>query len=99
MVQGRRRSKADFHTTSPYEIRIHGELDERWSEWFSGIRIHVESSEVGPPQTTLQCPPMDQSRLRGIMNKLWDLNLSIFSVIRLEDQEFDNSGIPIQTGE
>jgi hypothetical protein len=99
MVQGRRRSKADFRTISPYEIRIHGELDERWSEWFSGIRIRAESSKVGPPQTTLHCPAMDQSRLRGIMNKLWDLNLSILSVIRLEDHEFDNSGNPIQTGE
>jgi hypothetical protein len=60
-----------------YRIRVRGKLDDCWSEWFSGLRITVESES--PPVTTL-VGDIDQAALRGILNKIWDLSLVLISV-------------------
>lgn len=70
---------------SPYEIQIHGELDERWSDWFDGIEVTIEHTCDHLPLTTLKCPAMDQTKLRGILNKIWDLNLNLISVREVHD--------------
>ena len=85
MVQGRERSASDMSETLPYEICICGELDGRWSEWFSGIRITTQQSGDRLPLTILHCPGMDQAKLRGIVNKLWDLNLTLVSVNQVQE--------------
>ena len=61
-----------------YQIRVNGTLDPQWSEWFHGLEILCTGG-----QTTLQGPVVDQPRLRGILNKLWDLNLDVIHVSRL----------------
>jgi len=79
------RSPSSQGESSPYEIQIHGELDERWAEWFNGIEITNKQTDDHLPLTTLNCPAMDQAKLRGILNKIWDLNLSIISVRQVHD--------------
>jgi hypothetical protein len=74
---------------SPYEIQIQGQLDDRWADWFHGVRITLEQSSDGCSITTLNCPTMDQARLRGILKKLWDLNLILISVRRVADSAQD----------
>ena len=64
-----------------YQIKVQGKLDERWSDWFSGLRVVVESES--PPVTTL-IGLIDQAGLRGVLNKLWDLNLDLISVVPIE---------------
>jgi hypothetical protein len=64
-----------------YQIRVQGKLDDRWSEWFSGLTITVESESS--PVTQL-VGVIDQSALRGILNKIWDLNLVLVSVTPVE---------------
>ncbi len=70
-----------------YRIRVRGQLDPQWSEWLNGMEITAEtySSEKAeePPLSTLEGTMPDQAALRGIMNKLWDLNLNIifFSIV------------------
>ena len=64
-----------------YQIRIQGWLDARWSDWFSGLTITVEGAD--PPLTTLH-GPADQATLRGILNRIWDLNLTLVSVSRVD---------------
>jgi hypothetical protein len=64
-------------STCFYEIRIEGELDEQWSDWFSGMTVAVEE---GPKKRTILSGCADQAALRGILNKLWDLNLILISV-------------------
>jgi hypothetical protein len=85
MVQDRIRSSSSQGEASPYEIQIHGELDERWSDWFDGIKITIEHTGDRLPLTTLICPAMDQAKLRGMLNKIWDLNLNIISVRQVHD--------------
>ena len=67
-----------------YRIRVQGKLDDRWSEWFSGLTITVESES--PPVTKL-VGIIDQAALRGILNKIWDLNLALISVMPIEADE------------
>jgi hypothetical protein len=65
-----------------YQIRLQGNLDERWSGWFNGMLI---SSEANSQITTLTGIIPDQAKLRGILNRIWDLNLSLVSVTRSDD--------------
>ena len=60
-----------------YQIKVQGKLDDRWSEWFSGLTITVGSES--PPITKLT-GVIDQSALRGILSRMWDLNLTVLSV-------------------
>jgi hypothetical protein len=85
MVQVRERSTSDLGISSPYEICIRGKLDGRWFEWFSGIRLTTQQSGDRLPLTILHCPAMDQAKLRGIVNKLWDLNLTLVSVHQVQE--------------
>jgi hypothetical protein len=67
-----------------YRIRIEGRLDDRWSDWFSGLTITYEAESDGDTVTTLRGPIADQAALRGALSRLWDLNLTLISVRRLE---------------
>lgn len=66
-----------------YQIKLHGQLDERWSSWFNGLTvIYNDNSQI----STLRGQISDQAKLRGVLNKIWDLNLEIISLNRLEDK-------------
>ena len=71
-------SQTDAPETSVYQIKVQGQLDERWSGWFNGMAIAFDSDA-----TTLTGAVADQSALRGILTKLWDLNLALISVHRI----------------
>ncbi|MBN1875780.1 MAG: hypothetical protein JXA33_16265 [Anaerolineae bacterium] len=70
------------HKRKPYHIMVEGQLDPIWNEWFGGLTITNAQSDDGSPITTLTGPVADQSALRGILNKLWDLNLTVVYVKR-----------------
>lgn len=64
-----------------YRITIQGRLDPEWAAWLHDLAL--TSAEVdGQPVATLSGPVADQAALRGILNKLWDLNLTVISVER-----------------
>ena len=65
-----------------YQLRVKGQLDPRWSEWFEGLTISHEADG----STLLAGPVMDQAALYGILLKLHDLNLPLLSVILVETQ-------------
>ena len=59
-----------------YEIKIKGRLDQRWSEWFSGLKMtHVEEDK-----TLLSGSLADQAALHGLLERVRDLNLTLISV-------------------
>lgn len=62
-----------------YQIRVQGRLDRDWSGWLRGMTV---TSEGGV--TTLTGPVADQAALRGILCKLWDLNLTLASVVQID---------------
>jgi hypothetical protein len=70
--------------SSVYRIKVEGKLNKRWSDWFNGMQI-VNVNEFSPnPVTVLQGLISDQSALRGMLIKLWDLNLTLVEVIRID---------------
>jgi hypothetical protein len=73
-----------------YEIRVHGRLDERWSDWFSGMAVTVHDRGDGTPVTALS-GAVDQPALRGILTRIWDLNLNLISVVPIETDPGDRA--------
>jgi hypothetical protein len=65
-----------------YEITFQGKLDESWQNWFANFDFSSKHDPQGNPLTILTGPVLDQAALRGIMNKIWDLNLCVISVYR-----------------
>lgn len=75
-----------------YQIEIQGYLDPSWSEWFNGFKMVSHQELTGASTTTLTGIIADQPALRGILGKLWDLNLSIISIYRIELNQGPNGG-------
>ena len=62
------------------EIRVKGQIDETWSEWFEGLTItHADQGE-----TVLTGTVVDEAAMYGLLSKLRDLGLQLLSVTRTE---------------
>jgi hypothetical protein len=72
-----------------YEIQVQGELDQDWQRWFNGLSVDLAHSSGQLPTTTLTGPVTDQAALRGMLCKLWDLNLTLISVRRIEADDIE----------
>lgn len=70
-----------------YQIKVRGRLHERWAGWLHDMTIAVEKARDGSSVTTLTGAVADQARLRGILSKLWDLNMKVVSVRQIEAEE------------
>jgi hypothetical protein len=59
-----------------YEIRVGGHLDERWSEWFAGLKL----TSLEGDGTLLSGLLPDQAAIYGVLERMRDLNLTLISV-------------------
>jgi hypothetical protein len=59
-----------------YEIRLQGQLDQSWGEWFEGLTLAAQSDGT----TTLTGPVADQAALHGLMRRVGDLGVPLISV-------------------
>lgn len=64
-----------------YQIRISGELNESWADWFDGMKLAYDSST---DETLLTGTFADQSALHGMLSKLRDLQLNLIELRRIE---------------
>lgn len=62
-----------------YEIIVNGEIDPGWSDWLGDLSLEIKTLPDGC-QTVLTGSITDQSALRGILTKIWDLNLELVSL-------------------
>jgi hypothetical protein len=85
-------TRTGYDAMASYEIQISGALDRRWSQWFNGVQINAVFQENLLPITTIRCACVDQTKLRGILNTIWDLNLELIAVRRLPD------GVQVEDG-
>jgi hypothetical protein len=65
-----------------YEIRVEGQLADRWSDWFDGLTIRTDPNG----ETTLSGRLTDQAALFGVLAKIHNLNLVLISVNRPSPQ-------------
>lgn len=70
----------DVDRSQQYEIRIRGHLDERWSDWFGGMAITLDDDG----DTLLTGPVVDQAALYGLLRKVRDAGMSLYSVNPVE---------------
>jgi hypothetical protein len=77
-----------------YRITVQGRLDPDWSDWYGGLRFETAEAGDGTALTVLCGRVVDQPALRGLLNRLWDLNLTLVAVQRMpgaaDEQEADH---------
>ena len=68
-----------------YQIRIKGNLDRKWADWFEDLTITLEDNG----ETLLAGPVADQAALHGLLKKVRDLGMPLISVIHIEPEHTD----------
>jgi len=61
-----------------FEITVRGASGIVWSDWLDDV---IVTHRPDAPSVTVLRGPMDQSTLRGVLNRIWDLNLTLISVV------------------
>jgi hypothetical protein len=70
---------ADSSQPMAYQIRITGQLDARWADWFEGLAITLDGSD-----TLITGPIVDQAALHGLLKRVRDLGMPLVSVRPVE---------------
>ena len=73
----------EFDKQAVYQVRVKGNLDRKWSDWFDGLTITPQADG----ETLLTGPVADQAALHGLLGKIRDLGLPLLSVKRMESQD------------
>lgn len=86
-------SNITLDSPATYQIKVAGYLDQKWSDWFNGMEISHALEGDNTPITTLTGPVTDQPSLRGILSKIWDLNLVLISLFRISGPQTKNANL------
>ena len=62
-------------------IKIKGHLDQIWEDWFDGMEISYDGDN-----TIMTGIMKDEAYMRGILNRIMDLNLELISVNPADDE-------------
>ena len=71
----------EFDQRAVYQIRVKGNLDHKWSDWFDGFTITPQPGD----ETLLTGPVLDQAALHGLLSKIRDLGLPLLRIERIEE--------------
>jgi len=69
-------SQPDSSQPTIYKIRIKGQLDSQWTDWFEGLTITLDNNG----DTLLTGSVVDQAALHGLLKKVRDLGIPLISV-------------------
>jgi hypothetical protein len=72
----------EFDKPALYRIKVRGNLENKWSEWFDGFSITQQTNA----ETVLTGVVVDQAALHGLLAKVRDLGLPLLEVKRLENK-------------
>ena len=65
-----------------YQIRLQGQLDSQWEDWFGEMTITLEANG----DTCLTGQVVDQAALHGLLKRIRDLGLPLISVNRIQTE-------------
>jgi hypothetical protein len=74
-----------FNNPSIYKIKVFGDMNQKLSERIGGMQLNVERFHKEGPISVLIGQINDQSALSGVLNTLYDRQLTIISVTMLKD--------------
>ena len=66
-----------------YEIRVQGQIDRQWADWFAGLTITYDTDD----STLLRGSIVDQAALHGVLIRVRDLSLTLLSVNQVAPDE------------
>jgi len=72
----------EFSKPAIYEIRVKGNLEPVWADWFDGFTVTRQAND----ETVLTGPVPDQPALHGLLAKIRDLGLPLLVVRRLDSR-------------
>ena len=70
-----------INQTNTYCIRVKERLDHRIMDCFGELAL----TRMDDGKTLLVGQVVDQSALRGLLNQLWNLNITVLSVDKIEN--------------
>lgn len=73
------KSKSTLSQPPMYQIRIKGQLDSQWSDWFSGMTLSLDNGD-----TLMTGQVIDQAALHGLLKKVRDLGMPLVSVVQIQ---------------
>jgi len=73
----------EFDERGVYQIRVKGNLDRKWADWFDGFAIVSQADD----ETLLMGPVADQAALHGLLARVRDLGLPLLLVKRVGIEE------------
>lgn len=71
--------------TENYEIRIKGHLEDRWEDWFEGLKMRREEDGT----TVLSGSLPDQTALHSVLLKIRNMNLKVIYVRQIETHDWE----------
>jgi len=78
--------KSDLPQPTLFRIRIKGQLDSQWTDWFEGLTITLEDNG----DTLISGPVIDQAALHGLLKRIRDLGITLISVCPGQSKDPDS---------
>ena len=76
-----------LNSQNNYEIKIHGQLDDSWQNWFGEAKAHTEVLDNEIQVTAFSNVIMDQAGLVSLIRRLHGLGVVLISIQRIEIEQ------------
>ena len=73
-----------LNSQNKYEIKIYGQPDDSWLDWFGQAEAHAEILEEAFQVTTFSNIVMDQAGLIGLIRRLHGHGIVLISIQQVE---------------
>jgi hypothetical protein len=73
------KQKLTLDRSVTYEIRVPGQIDERWSKAYENMMIETNHEKNGTRTSSLTCT-LDQAALQGLLRRLYSSGIPLISV-------------------
>ena len=74
----------NLNSQNRYEIKVCGQLDDSWLDWFGEAKVHVETLADDTQVTRFSDVVMDQAGLVGLIRQLHGHGIVLISIVGRE---------------